>query len=123
MTTQTLPKPIPKPYGPVAPPPSPSRPPRGHYLTFEDGPLTRSVPLDQNVIHIGRDPDAAIRLDDHRVSRDHAVLVRHGRHVRLLDNHSANGTFLNGRQIATANLQNGDVILVGPVELRYVIYD
>jgi pSer/pThr/pTyr-binding forkhead associated (FHA) protein len=57
------------------------------------------------------------------VSRDHAVLVRHGRHFRLLDNGSANGTFVNGRQIATANLRDGDEILIGPVPLQYLVYD
>jgi pSer/pThr/pTyr-binding forkhead associated (FHA) protein len=125
MTTQAPAESIqhPKPYGPVAPPSRPSMPPRGHYLTVDDGPDARSLPLDRDVTHIGRDPKADIRIDDHRVSRDHAVLVQHGRHVRLIDNHSANGTFLNGRQISTANLQHGDVVLVGPVELRYAFYD
>ena len=125
MTTETPPQPVrhPKPYGPVAPPPSPSLPQGGHFLRFESGSGTRSVPIEHNVTHIGRDPDVELCIDDHRVSRDHAVLVRHGRHMRLIDNRSANGTFVNGRRIETANLQHGDAIQLGPVELRYLVYD
>ncbi|HEY2162226.1 MAG TPA: FHA domain-containing protein [Solirubrobacteraceae bacterium] len=130
MTTQTPPKPVqhPKPYGPVAPPPPAQRPAagvarRGHYLAVRDDVETRLVQLQDTVTHIGRAADADVQLDDHGVSRDHAVLVRHGRHFRLLDNGSANGTFVNGRQIATANLRDGDEILIGPVPLQYLVYD
>jgi hypothetical protein len=95
--------------------------PRGHYLALEDGFETRFLRLDENVTHVGRGGDADIRLDEQRVSRAHAVLVRHGRRFRLLDNHSSNGTFVNGRRVTATNLENGDVILVGPVAIRYVI--
>jgi len=88
-----------------------------------DGPETHLLKLERKVTHIGRAPDADIQLDDHAVSRDHASLVRHGRHMRLLDNRSANGTLVNGRQISTANLQDGDEIRIGPVSLQYLVYD
>jgi len=93
---------------------------RGHYLEFEDGAEQRLLALDADVTHIGRGTEADIRLDEHRVSRDHAILVRHGRHVRLLDNRSANGTFVNGRRIVATNLSSYDVIEVGPVVMRFV---
>lgn len=130
MTTQTPPKPMqpPKPYGPVAPPPAAAPPleaptARGHYLLIDDGPQRRTVRLERDITHVGRDQSADIRLDDHRVSRDHAVLVRHGRHFRLLDNQSANGTFVNDRQIDTATLEDRDVILVGAVAMQYRAID
>lgn len=158
MTTETPTKPPehPRPFGPVAPAPSPERPtgclepedvdavvdalplldhstrrrtvaeglaPRGHYLALEDGRETRLLRLDENVTHIGRGGDAEIRLDEHRVSRSHAVLVRHGRHFRVLDNRSSNGTYVNGRQITATNLEHGDVILVGPVAMQYLVFD
>jgi pSer/pThr/pTyr-binding forkhead associated (FHA) protein len=53
------------------------------------------------------------------VSRTHAIIARHGLHARLLDNRSANGTFLNGRQIVAAKLNDGDVIRIGPVVMQY----
>lgn len=156
MTTETPPKPVqhPKPYGPVAPPPSPDRgtgildaavpdsivdalpvvdhrsrrrtvapdlASRGHYLALHNGSDTRLLRLEDNITHIGRGPDVEISLDEHRVSRDHAVLVRHGRFFRLLDNRSSNGTFVNGREITATNIEHGDVILVGPVALQYLV--
>jgi FHA domain len=100
---------------------SPSLAPRGHYLALEDGHETRLLRLDHNITHLGRGSEAEIRFDEHRVSRAHAVLVRHGRHFRLLDNRSSNGTFVNGRQITATNVEDGDVILVGPVAMQYLV--
>jgi hypothetical protein len=91
---------------------------RGDYLAFGDGTETRLLRLSGDITHIGRGPDAQIRLEDHRVSRDHAILVRHGRHLRLLDNRSANGTFVNGRRIVATNVSDGDVIDLGPVRMQ-----
>jgi pSer/pThr/pTyr-binding forkhead associated (FHA) protein len=54
------------------------------------------------------------------VSRSHAILVRHGHNARLLDNRSANGTFVNGRQIIATNIADGDVIRIGPVVMTYI---
>jgi hypothetical protein len=98
---------------------APGLAPRGQYLALEDGTVTRLLRLEDNVNHVGRGSEANIRLDEHRVSRSHAVLVRHGRYCRLLDNRSSNGTFVNGRQITSTNLEDGDVILVGPVAMQY----
>ena len=93
---------------------------RGHYLAFREGEDTRLLRLDQNIIHIGRGGRADIRFEQHHVSRDHAILVRHGRHFRVLDNRSSNGTFVNGRRVQQADLRNGDVIVLGRVVLRYL---
>jgi hypothetical protein len=93
---------------------------RGQYLAFDDGAERVLLPLDMDITHIGRGAEADVRLDEHRVSRDHAILVRHGRHLRLLDNRSANGTFVNGRRIVATNISRDDVIEIGPVTIRYV---
>jgi hypothetical protein len=92
---------------------------RGSYLAFEGDEEIRLLPLDDQITHIGRGSEARVRIDQHHVSRDHAILVRHGRHHRLLDNRSANGTFLNGRRVVATNLSDGDVIRLGPVAMRY----
>ena len=96
---------------------------RGNYLAMQDGDETRLLRIDNNITHIGRGSEAGIRLDEHRVSRSHAVLVRHGRFFRVLDNRSANGTFVNGRRITATNLENGDEILVGPVRMQYLVVE
>jgi pSer/pThr/pTyr-binding forkhead associated (FHA) protein len=96
---------------------------RGHYLAMQDADETRLLRLEDNITHLGRGADAGVRLDEHRVSRSHAVLVRHGRHFRILDNRSSNGTFVNGRRITATNLENGDQILVGPVAMQYLVVE
>jgi hypothetical protein len=93
---------------------------RGAYLALDDGEETWLLRIEQDITHIGRGSAAEIRFDDHRVSRDHAILVRHGRYFRLLDNRSANGTFVNGRQVIATNIAGGDLIELGPVRLRLV---
>ena len=78
------------------------------------------MPIDSNVTHIGRGLTADVRIEEQRVSRSHAILVRHGHHTRLLDNRSANGTFVNGRRIVATNITDGDVIRLGPVVMTYL---
>jgi len=90
--------------------------PFGHYLAFEQDDEEWLVPLDSKVTHVGR---ADVRVEEQRVSRSHAILVRHGHHTRLLDNRSANGTFVNGRRIVASNIVDGDVLRIGPVVMTY----
>jgi hypothetical protein len=94
--------------------------PFGHYLAFGDDGTDWLVPLDAKVTHVGRGLTSHVRVEEQRVSRSHAILVRHGHHTRLLDNRSANGTFVNGRQIIATNIADGDVIRIGPVVMTYV---
>lgn len=94
--------------------------PFGHYLAFADTGTEWLVPLDSKVTHIGRGLTADVRIEEQRVSRSHAILVRHGHGTRLLDNRSANGTFVNGRPIIATNVTDGDVIRIGPVVMTYL---
>ena len=94
--------------------------PFGHYLAFADNGTDWLVPLTEKVVHIGRGLTSDVRIEEQRVSRSHAILVRNGHHTRLLDNRSANGTYVNGRQIIATNIADGDVIRIGPVVMTYV---
>jgi FHA domain len=94
--------------------------PFGHYLAFGQDGVEWLVPIDARVTHIGRGLTADVRVEEQRVSRTHAILVRHGHHTRLLDNRSANGTFVNGRRIIATNVTDGDVIRIGPVVMTYL---
>ena len=94
-------------------------PPSGFYLAFHGDEETQLLRLESRITHLGRSLTSDVRFDDRRVSRTHAIIVRHGRFARLLDNRSANGTFLNGRQIVAGNLRDGDVIRVGPLVMQY----
>jgi hypothetical protein len=91
----------------------------GSYVVL-DGAPEALVRLQDEITHIGRGLASTLRLHDHRVSRRHAIIVKGGGQVRLIDDRSTNGTFLNGRRIDDAELRDGDVITVGPVALRYI---
>jgi hypothetical protein len=94
--------------------------PFGHYLAFAEEGEDWLVPIEPRVTHIGRGLTSHVRVEEQRVSRSHAILVRHGHHTRLLDNRSANGTFVNGVRIVATNITDGDVIRIGPVVMTYL---
>jgi FHA domain len=96
---------------------------RGAYLALHDGDETRLLYLNNDITHLGRGSYADIRFEDHRVSRDHAILIRHGRYFRILDNRSANGTFVNGRQTVATTISSGDQIEIGPIRLQFLEID
>jgi hypothetical protein len=93
---------------------------RGVYLALRHGDEEKLIALEPQITHLGRSLTSHVRFDAHTVSRTHAIIVRHGRHARILDNRSVNGTYLNGRRILATNLQNGDVIRLGPVAMQYL---
>jgi hypothetical protein len=94
--------------------------PFGHYLAFASDGEEWLVPIEAKVTHVGRGLTSHVRIEEQRVSRSHAILVRHGHTTRLLDNRSANGTFVNGRRIVATNIADGDVIRIGPVVMTYL---
>jgi len=96
-----------------------ARPAPGRYLAIEDGEVTRLVALHQAVTHVGRGFSADLRLEDQSVSRRHAVIVDDGEGARILDDRSANGTFVNGVRITDEQLRDRDVIRLGRVELVF----
>jgi pSer/pThr/pTyr-binding forkhead associated (FHA) protein len=95
------------------------RPAPGRYLELEDGHERALLPLQPGTTHVGRGFAADFQLDDQSVSRRHAILhVRPGS-ARILDDRSANGTFVNGRRVLDATLEDGDVVVLGRVVLTY----
>jgi ABC-type multidrug transport system ATPase subunit len=70
---------------------------------------------------IGRDREHVDFLLDHpHVSRLHAFLKADGRDVVLIDQRSANGTFVNGQRIVRPTLLSvGDRIDIGPFSLEF----
>lgn len=94
----------------------------GHYLALEDcdGEVWM-VPIEDRITHIGRAATADLRFEDPRVSRRHAILVRYGHHVRMLDDRSSEGTFVNGARVVATDLSDGDVVRLGPVSFTYTI--
>ncbi|MGE0132061.1 MAG: PrsW family glutamic-type intramembrane protease [Blastocatellales bacterium] len=62
---------------------------------------------------IGRGAESAVRLTEQVVSLRHALIAESGGAFYLLDQRSANGTFLNGTRVEEAKLRHGDVIGLG----------
>jgi pSer/pThr/pTyr-binding forkhead associated (FHA) protein len=92
----------------------------GRYLEVHGSGETLLIPLGSGVTHIGRGLAADVHLDESSVSRRHAILVQRRTGARILDDRSANGTFVNGRRVGQADLSNGDVVVLGRVVLRYL---
>ncbi|HEX5852487.1 MAG TPA: FHA domain-containing protein [Solirubrobacteraceae bacterium] len=92
----------------------------GRYIEIQGAERTLHIPLGVEVMHIGRGLTADLHLDESSVSRRHAILVPRPGGARILDDRSANGTFVNGRRVQQADLRDGDVIVVGRVLLRYL---
>ena len=68
----------------------------------------------------GRSDGADIRVDDPFASSAHARIFARGGHMYLEDMGSTNGTYLNGRQLKTAErLKPADTIRIGDSEYRY----
>jgi pSer/pThr/pTyr-binding forkhead associated (FHA) protein len=97
-----------------------SLPGPGRYLVVDGGTGTRLVALGAEVLHIGRGLSADLRIDDHWVSRRHALLIHHVGGVRLVDDRSANGTTVNGESVSEVELRDGDVIALGRTNLLFI---
>jgi pSer/pThr/pTyr-binding forkhead associated (FHA) protein len=92
----------------------------GEYLLYEDGEEAKTVALTREWTRIGRSLAADVRFDDPTVSRRHALVVRQADGVRVLDDRSLNGVFVNGERVEWRALNDGDEILVGRYRLTFV---
>jgi diguanylate cyclase (GGDEF)-like protein len=99
-------------------------------LVFLNGDsMSTSVPLDREEVILGRALGADVRLNDFKVSRQHAsISTIHDSEKRetkylLTDLDSKNGTQINGEQITREWLQNGDKIGIGQHLLRFELLD
>src|SRR5262245_29934754 len=62
---------------------------------------------------IGRGAESAVRLTEPSVSSRHGLIAADGEAFYLLDQNSANGTYLNESRVGKAELRDGDVIGLG----------
>lgn len=92
----------------------------GRYLEIRGQSEVQVVPLDQEVVHIGRGLTADLRLEDVTISRRHAILINRRSGAKVLDDRSSNGIFVNGIRVSEADLSDGDVIALGRIVLRYL---
>jgi FHA domain/Zinc-ribbon containing domain len=92
----------------------------GQYLAYREGDAVRLVVLSREWTRIGRSLAADIRFDDTTVSRRHALIVRAHDGVRVLDDRSLNGVWVNGERVEWHTLRDGDEVLVGCHALHFL---
>lgn len=99
-------------------------------LVFLSGELIAvPIPLEREAVIMGRSLEADVRVNDAKVSREHARVLtvqnEETGEVRYIleDLHSRNGTLLNGKSITQEELHNGDKITLGDHILRFDLLD
>jgi hypothetical protein len=91
---------------------------RGQFLALEDDTGGALLPVAEGWSRIGRSATAEIRIDDPTVSRRHAVIVRTPEgELRVLDDRSLNGVFVNGEAVEWSPLAPGDELAIGRYRL------
>lgn len=91
----------------------------GRFLIFHDAGDVRTVPVAEDSMRIGRSLTAELRFEDPTVSRRHAVLLAETEGLRVLDDRSLNGVFVNGQRVVSQLLSDGDEVVIGRYRLRF----
>jgi len=91
-------------------------------LKFKDKVL-KEIPLEKELITVGRKPDNDIEIDNLAVSGHHARIFKMEDWFLVEDLNSLNGTFVNGKMIQESPLKNGDEILIGKHVLKFISSD
>jgi FHA domain/Zinc-ribbon containing domain len=92
----------------------------GDYLAYEADERAYVTPLQEGWTRLGRSLSAQVRFDDPTVSRRHALIHREPGSVRILDDRSLNGLFVNGERVDWHQLSDTDVITIGRFDLHYI---
>lgn len=78
------------------------------------------VKLERMKLTIGRSSRNDICISDPFASRLHAEIRRENEQVMLVDNGSANGTYVNGQRVTgSLRLNVGDIVRIGETEIEY----
>ena len=92
----------------------------GRFIAFrDDGGAIEIFEIQRGWTRIGRSVASDICLDDPTVSRRHALIVAEpGKDLRVLDDRSLNGVYVNGHTVEWGRLRDGDLLTIG----RYSLY-
>ena len=81
----------------------------------------RTQSSDKQEWSIGSDAAREVCLTDSGVSALHARIIKDGERWKLIDQVSANGTYVNGKRSTMSYLNSGDRIAFGPVECSFML--
>lgn len=83
---------------------------------------------DTEVVHVlgrktsvGRTPDNDLQIDAKFISRHHAVILAGPAHAIIEDLNSTNGVLVNNRRITRQPLKDGDSVMIGKTQFRFVV--
>jgi pSer/pThr/pTyr-binding forkhead associated (FHA) protein len=83
-------------------------------VALDGGP---DIPLNRELIVVGRNPLCDVRLHSFRVSRRHCCLIDVDGEVVVRDLGSLNGTLINGWRVEAGRIRPGDTLTIA--NLRY----
>lgn len=87
-------------------------------VTIIDTNKKNSVVVEDEIL-IGRSPKCDVVVNKPMVSSAHCILIRDGKKLMAEDNHSTNGTMLNGKPLNhVVELKNNDVLTLGDRSIR-----
>jgi pSer/pThr/pTyr-binding forkhead associated (FHA) protein len=90
------------------------------HLTVTKGHLQGEVfELDPLPVVIGRDPECDLFLNNMTVSRKHAIIERIDDELVIRDLDSLNGTWVDGKVVAQAEVIEGTLIQIGTFSMRF----
>ena len=88
-------------------------------LIAEAGPdRGREITVPEGEISLGRSSQNDVCLVDPILSRHHCRISFHGGKLSVEDLDSANGTLVNGEEVKTSELHDGDTVTIGDTVLR-----
>jgi pSer/pThr/pTyr-binding forkhead associated (FHA) protein len=78
------------------------------------------LPIDKDVITIGRKLENDLVIKDFLISRKHAEIRFENGKYHICDLNSTGGTFLNQEKITKSILYSGDIIFLAGVPMMYI---
>ena len=88
-------------------------------VSYRGGKIDLAFPVQGERVTIGREADNLIQLPHDKVSKHHAVILPGQEGWEIKDLQSTNGTLVNGKQVPSAVLKDGDLVKIGPFELYF----
>jgi pSer/pThr/pTyr-binding forkhead associated (FHA) protein len=79
------------------------------------------IEISQDQVLVGRETTCDVVLNDGSVSRKHARLEKRGRSWMVVDQGSANGTFVDSQRVAETTLRSGQELRFGAVGFKVEI--
>jgi hypothetical protein len=99
--------------------PEPSEPVLA-WLVNLDADSTRH-PITKTAMRIGRKQDNDLVMKNDTVSGHHAEILKRGDKFMIADLGASNGVFVRGKRVEKTPLENGDIIELGEVRLRFTL--